>query len=40
MDNVVVYFTVDSTGVSEVLEFDEKGVDRCAAIDGLDAKDQ
>jgi hypothetical protein len=40
MDDIVVYFTLDTGRASEVREFSEKAVDQCAAIDGLDAEDQ
>jgi hypothetical protein len=40
MDDVVTCLTLDSGGVSEVQEFDEKAVDRCAATDGLDVENQ
>jgi hypothetical protein len=40
MNSIVVYFSLDSGRVSEVREFSEEAVNRCAAIDGLDAGDQ
>jgi hypothetical protein len=40
MNSIVVYFSLDSGRLSEVQEFGEEAVDRCAAIDGLDARDQ
>jgi hypothetical protein len=36
----VARFALNSSGVSEVLEFGENAVDRCAASDGLQAGDQ
>jgi hypothetical protein len=40
MESVVAHFAMDSGGPSEVREFGEETVDRCAAIDGLDARYQ
>jgi hypothetical protein len=40
MDSIVAYFALDSGGASDVREFGEEAVDRCAAADGLDAGDQ
>jgi hypothetical protein len=39
-DSVVVHFTLNCGWVSEVREFGEEAVDRCAASDGLDLWDQ
>jgi hypothetical protein len=40
MWSVVAYFALDSVWASEVREFGEESVDRCAASDVLDAGDQ
>jgi hypothetical protein len=40
MDNVVEHLALDSGWASEVREFGEETVDRCAVTDGLHALDQ
>jgi hypothetical protein len=39
-DGIVVYFVLDSCGISEVQEFSEEPVDHCVATDDLDTGDQ
>jgi hypothetical protein len=40
VDSIMADFALDSGWASEVREFGEDAVDRCAASDGLDAGDQ
>jgi hypothetical protein len=40
MDSVVTHFALDFGWAGEVRKFGEEAVDRCAATDGLDARNQ
>jgi hypothetical protein len=40
MVGVVAHFAMDSGGPSEVREFGEEAIDRCAATEALDAGNQ
>jgi hypothetical protein len=40
MEVIMAYFALNSVGASEIQEFGEEAVDRCAAADGLDAGDE
>jgi hypothetical protein len=37
VEGVVAHFALNSGGPSEIRDFGEEAVDRCAATDGLDA---